>query len=237
MFTSSLGKQSDMNILEAIEKNEFQLSSADRLSTAKKRMEENGFTALPVVEDDLFSGLLFKNQIPKIKKASSSTQTDSSLNEAGLNYSQVYLFEQQHIFDAIPLMDVHQVNVIPVISEKHQYLGLVSWSGLIRAINTLLDCERPGSMLVLEVGQRDNALSHIAHIVESTDAQILSSFTRQVPDSTRLEITLKIGSNSLSSVISALLRHDYTIKTTYHSDLDREDLNARFEHLMNYINM
>lgn len=236
MFTSSLGKQSDMNILEAIEKNDYHLSPADLLSTAGERMEKHGFTALPVVEEDLLSGLLFKKEITSFKNENDQA-LQIRLKEAGFSYSQVYLFDQQHIFDAIPIMDAHQSNVVPVINEQHRYLGMVSWSGLIRGINTLLDCERPGSMLVLEVGQRDNALSHIAHIVESTDAQILSSFTRQIPDSTRLEITLKISSSSLSAVISALLRHDYTIKTTYDSDLDRDDLNARFEHLMNYINM
>lgn len=236
MFTSSLDKQSDMNVLEAIEKNDFHLSPADLLSTARERMEKHGFTALPVVEENMLSGLLFKNELTSFKKEKDSP-APLSLSEAGLSYNQVYLFEQQHIFDIIPIMDAHQSNVVPIIDEQHRYLGMISWSGLIRGINTLLDCERPGSMLVLEVGQRDNALSHIAHIVESTNAQILSSFTRQIPDSTRLEITLKISSSSLSSVISALLRHDYTIKTTYHSDLDRDDLNARFEHLMNYINM
>ncbi|HZH54503.1 MAG TPA: CBS domain-containing protein [Sphingobacteriaceae bacterium] len=226
-----------MNIIEAIEKKDFHLSPTDRLTTARERMDRHGFNALPVVEENVLSGLLTKEEIESYTHEIDSP-ADPSIGKAGLNYYKtVYLFEQQHLFDAIPLMDAHQTNVLPIIDEQHHYLGMVTWAGLVRGINTIMDCERPGSMLVLEVGQRDNALSHIAHIVESTDAQILSSFTRQIPDSTRLEITLKISSSSLSSVMSALLQADYTIKNTYHSDLDRDDLNARFEHLMNYINM
>src|SRR5690606_1619511 len=110
-------------------------------------------------------------------------------------------------------------------------------ASLIAAVNEMLDCERPGSVLVLELGQRDNALSHIAHIVESANAQILSSFTRYPPDSSRMEITLKINTSTLSDVVASLLRYDYQVKTTYSLEMDREDINARFEHLMNYINM
>lgn len=220
-----------MNIAETIEKKDFHLSPDDRLGTALEIMERLGFNALPVVEDGILSGLLRLGQLQE------PAAKDLTLAEAGLSYAQIYLFAGQPVFDALPVVAAQQVNVVPVITEKHEYAGMMTWTGLIHAINQLLDCERPGSMLVLEVGHRDNALSHIAHIIESADAQVLSSFTRPIPDSTRLEITLKISGTSLSSVVAALLRHDYHVKTTYNNELDKEDLHARFEHLMNYINM
>ena len=231
MFTSSLGKQNNMNIVQAIEKNDFHLTPDMRLDRVQNRMEKQGFNALPVVKEGTLLGLL---KLDALRSAPSSTQT---LGESDLSLAQIYLFDKQHLFDAIPLMDSHGINVLPIVGEELAYVGLVSWQGLIHAVNTLLDCEQPGSILVLEVGQRDNALSHIAHIVESADAQIMSSFTRQIPDSARLEITLKINTTHVAPVVAALHRYDYIIKSSYHDDIDREDLHARFEHLMNYINM
>lgn len=231
MFTTSLGKKYFMNIVQAIEKNDLHATPDQGLDRVQNLMEENGFNALPIVKEDALVGLL---KLDALRKAADLKQTIAEFERSP---AQIYLFDSQHIFDAIPVMDSHQVNVVPVVGEELTYRGMVTWQGLIHAVNTLLDCETPGSILVLEVGQRDNALSHIAHIVESADAQIMSSFTRQIPDSTQLEITLKINTAQVSPVVAALHRYDYTIKSSYRDDADREDLNARFEHLMNYINM
>ena len=58
-----------------------------------------------------------------------------------------------------------------------------------------------------------------------------------VPDSTRLEITLKVSATNLTGVVAALLRHEYLVKTTFSQDTHDDGINSRFEHLMNYINM
>lgn len=220
-----------MKITQAIVKHDFQASPSERADQVLEKMEPHGYNALPVVHEGVYQGLL---PLAKLRGLEDKTQKLASFDFSLLH---VYIFEDQHVFDAIPLFASHETNVLPVINAEHQYGGIVDARSLITAVNEILDCERPGSVLVLELGQRDNALSHIAHIVESANAQILSSFTRFVPDSSRMEITLKINTSTLSDVVASLLRYDYQVKSTYSLEMDREDINARYEHLMNYINM
>lgn len=220
-----------MNIVETIEKTDLHVTPTADLLALRESMEKQGLRVLPVVENNQFLGLV---HIDHLRNYSSVHKTIADTQETWL---QISMYDDQHIFDALPLLSAHEIDVIPVINAQHQYVGMVTWLSLVKAINNILDCEQAGSVLVLEMGQRDNALSHIAHIIESADAQVLASFTRQLPDSSRLEITLKIKGQSLSAVVDALLRYDYTVKTTYNNDLDKEDLQSRFEQLMNFINM
>ena len=220
-----------MKVAQAIIKQDLRVAPQEGAGLVLEKMEQSGHNALPVVEEGVYQGLL---SIAKLRAIEDGAQV---LSDTGVSLQQVYIFEDQHLFDALPLFASHGINVLPVISGEHHYVGMVDAASLIAAVNEMLDCERPGSVLVLELGQRDNALSHIAHIVESANAQILSSFTRYPPDSSRMEITLKINTSTLSDVVASLLRYDYQVKTTYSLEMDREDINARFEHLMNYINM
>lgn len=220
-----------MKVAQAIVKQDLRVAPQDGAGLVLEKMEQAGYNALPVVEEGIYQGLL---PIEKVRALKDRTQV---LSDTGISLPQVFIYEDQHLFDALPLFVSHGINVLPVVSGEHQYVGMLDAAGLMKAVNEMLDCERPGSMLVLELGQRDNALSHIAHIVESANAQILSSFTHYLPDSDRMEITLKINTGTLSDVVASLLRYDYQVKTTYSLEMDREDINARFEHLMNYINM
>src|SRR3546814_8727365 len=92
----------------------------------------------------------------------------------------------------------------------------------------------PGGIIILEMGNRDNALSHIAHIVEAENTQILSSYVRMFADSSRLEVTIKVNTADVSSIVAAFLRHDYTVKSTYNDENSRDNSRDRYEQLMNY---
>ena len=59
-------------------------------------------------------------------------------------------------------------------------------------------------IIVLEITNKNNSLAHMAQIVESDNAQILSSYARTFPDSTRMEVTLKINKQDISGIIGYL---------------------------------
>lgn len=220
-----------MDLAQIIDNEHTQASVNDRAGDLLELMDSQGYNALPVVKDGLYLGLVLADQLLALE------DPEQSLHQLNLQFTQIFMYQEQHAFDALPFFEAREVNILPVINAKHGFVGVVTPLSLIHAINQIMDTGRPGSILVLEVGQRDNTLSHIAHIVESADSQVLSSFTRMVPDSTRLEITLKVSATNLSSVVASLLRHEYTVKTTFSQDAADDGINERYEHLMNYINM
>ena len=84
----------------------------------------------------------------------------------------------------------------------------------------------------------DYSLSQIAQIVEGNDAKILSMYISSHSASTRLEVTLKINRNDLTSIIQTFTRYNYTIHSTFmdHDDMDGLYEN-RYEMFMKYLSI
>jgi glycine cleavage system regulatory protein len=92
-----------------------------------------------------------------------------------------------------------------------------------------------GGILVLEMNQVDYSLAQIAQIVESNNAKILSSYITSNEESTHTEVTLKINTSNLTSIIRTFERYDYQVKAAYQDKDAEEDLRQRFDALMNFM--
>lgn len=81
----------------------------------------------------------------------------------------------------------------------------------------------------------DYSMAQIAQIVESNNAKILSSYIMSTPDSTKLEVTLKINQIELTRIIRTFERYDYVIKASYQKSEGDDDIQQRYESLMNFL--
>ena len=88
---------------------------------------------------------------------------------------------------------------------------------------------------MLEMNQVDYSLAQIAQIVESNNAKILSAYITSNEESTHTEVTLKINTSNLSSIIRTFERYDYQVKAAYQDKDAEEDLRQRFDALMNFM--
>lgn len=220
-----------MNIGHIITKEDYAVIPTDNIKSVLDKMAELHVAQLPVVKDDIFLGLLADETLVE------HLGENNSLQQAGLIYQQVYVYDTQHIYDAVLFFRIHAIDIMPVLDDQHTYLGSVTPLDLISALSQTMSLHQPGGIIVLEMGQRDNALSHIAHIVESDNAQVLNSYVQQVSDSSLLEVTIKINKSDISAIVASFLRHDYHIKATYNDENSRDNSHDRYEQLMNYINM
>ena len=98
--------------------------------------------------------------------------------------------------------------------------------------------DQPGGIIVLELIERDYSLSQIAQIVESNNIKVLSMYITSPPESTKLEVTLKVNTGDLVSVIRTFERYNYEVKTwvTTNDSMDRF-YSERFDLLMKYLNI
>ena len=106
---------------------------------------------------------------------------------------------------------------------------MIDYMASLTAVST------PGSIIVLEINNRDNSLAHMAQVVESENAQILSSYTNSIPNSTKLTVTLKINKTEVSQIVASFLRYDYTVLSTHNATRDDDSTLNRFDSLMNYL--
>ena len=110
----------------------------------------------------------------------------------------------------------------------HQLLSMIATTGSIK---------ENGAILVLEINQVDYSLAQIAQIVESNNARILSSYIMSSPDSTKLEVTLKINKTELTSIIRTFERYDYVISASFQKSQFYDDIQERYDSLLNFLKM
>jgi hypothetical protein len=145
--------------------------------------------------------------------------------------------QDQHVYDLVKVASEFQLSAIPILDGNQNYLGVVSIYCLVRELSKIAAISDPGGILVLEINQTDYSLSEIARIVESNDARILSANVTSTPDSTKMEVTLKINRNSMDGIIQTFNRFDYVISASYHQSSYDDMLGNRYDELMRYLKL
>ena len=95
----------------------------------------------------------------------------------------------------------------------------------------------PGGVIVLELNYNDYSLEAIARIIEENNTKILGTFITSHPDSTKMQLTIKVNTVDIRAIVSSLQRHEYSI--TYFEDSGdfNDDLKDRFDSFMNFLNL
>ncbi|WP_316841647.1 CBS domain-containing protein [Pedobacter gandavensis] len=207
------------------------LKTSDSVQKALERMTEFKLYHLPIVNETQFLGLLAEEELIEVRDV---TQAIGSLPLSILN---PFVYEDAHIYDIIRLFHQLHLSVIPVLDYKKNYLGLISINNLLDYTADIYAVKEPGGIIVLEISNRNNSLSHMAQIVEADNAQILSSYVQSFPDSTRLEVTLKINKTELSGIIASFERYNYQVKAVFNSTISDNGTEDRYNSFMNYLNV
>jgi len=205
--------------------------STDSIQKIIDRMAEFRVNHLSLVDDNQYIGLISDFDLLDVH--------DHSLlaGQLILSLYRPFVSEEQHIYDVIRIFFEQKLSLVPVLDSNRNYKGSISINAIIEHLATVTSAKDPGGIIVLEVDNRNNSLSHIAQIVESDNAQILSSFVQSFPDSTRLEITLKLNRTEISSIIASFLRYDYHVKATFNDSKSDDGTSDRYDQLMNYLDI
>jgi CBS domain-containing protein len=165
-------------------------------------------------------------------------QPEEPVGNHALALLKPYVFDDQHIFEVIGLAAKLKLTVVPVLDHNNHFKGVITTNDLIRSIAGISSMDQPGGLIVLEMTDRDYSLSQISQIIESNNLRVLSMYITSPSDSTKLEVTLKVNSNDLVSVIRTFERYSYDVKSWVASDdaMDRF-YSERFDLLMKYLNM
>jgi CBS domain-containing protein len=208
------------------------LKTSDLGQTALNWMEIFKISHLPIVNNQEFLGLISDTDIFDMN------QPNEPIGNHALTLYKPFVTTEQHIFEVIGLASRLKLSVVPVLDSKNNYKGVITSNDLIRHIAGISSMDQEGGIIVLEVIDRDYSLSQIAQIVESNNVKILSMYITSSPGSTLLEVTLKVNTSELVSVIRTFERYNYEVKT-WVSDNDSMDhfYSERLDLLMKYLNI
>jgi len=207
------------------------LRTSDTVRKALERMNEFKLYHLPIVNETQYLGLVSEEELMEARDA------ETAIGALPLSLLNSFTFENAHIYEVIRLFSELQLSVVPVLDQQKNYLGLVSINNLLTYTANLYSVNEPGGIIVLSISNRNNSLAHMAQIVEADNAQILSSYISSFPDSTRLEVTLKINKTELSGIVASFERYDYEVKAVFNNSSNDDGSMDRFNSFMNYLNV
>jgi len=208
------------------------LKTSDTGQTALNWMEIFRVSHLPIVNNQDFLGLISDSDIYDMN------QPEEAIGNHELTLIKPYVSSEQHLFEVIGIASRLKLTVIPVLDNNNHYKGVITTNDLIRYLAGISSMDQRGGIIVLELIERDYSLSQIAQIVESNNVKVLSMYITSPPESTRLEVTIKLNTNDLVSVIRTFERYNYDVKTWVTSDdsMDRF-YSERFDLFMKYLNI
>jgi CBS domain-containing protein len=208
------------------------LKTSDLGQTALNWMEIFRISHLPIVNNQDFLGLISDADIYDMNQA------NEPIGNHYLTLIKPYALAEQHIFEVIGLASRLKLSVVPVLDSKNRYQGVITTNDLIKHIAGISSMDQHGGIIVLELVERDYSLTQIAQIVESNNVKILSMYITSPPESIKLEVTLKLNTTDLSSVLRTFERYNYDVKTWVTNDDSMESLySERLDMLMKYLNI
>ncbi len=207
------------------------LRTSDTVRKALERMNEFKLYHLPIVNEVQYLGLVSEEELMEAR------DMEIAIGALPVKLLNTFTFDNAHIYEVIRLFSELQLSVVPVLDQQKNYLGIVSINNLLNFTANLYSVSEPGGIIVLSISNRNNSLAHMAQIVEADNAQILSSYINAFPDSTRLEVTLKINKTEISAIVAAFERYDYEVKAVFNNSSHDDDSMDRFDSFMNYLNV
>ena len=208
------------------------LRPSDIGSDALGLMDELRVSHLPVVDGMEFLGLISDSDIYN------RGEFEQPVWDGKVSLNRPYIFENQHVYDVILMITGQKLTLLPVLNVKNQYAGVNSLPDLVQKFFAIASLNNPGGIIMLEVNQKDYLLTEIAGIVESNDAKILSLYITSHPDSTKLEITIKMNRVDIGAILQTFYRYNYLVKASWSKEDSFSDgLQDRFDSLMNYLNI
>ncbi len=208
------------------------LRTSDTGMKALSYMDIFRISHLPIVNNSEFLGLISDKDIFDLNMA------EEPIGNHTLSLLRPFVLQGQHIYDAIELVATQDLTLVPVLDDNNNYLGVITQQDLIRTFAQLLALKNPGAIIVLDLNINDYSLSQIAQIVEGNDAKIISLYVSSIPETTRIEVTLKLNRTDLSGILKTFDRYNYNVKASYSdSDMLTEMYEDRYEMFLRYLDV
>jgi len=194
-------------------------------------MQEFNVSQLPVLDGRKYIGLVTLDEIINLKHLS------HSIKSFQLPVRKPFVRDTAHIFDVMKAALDFNVRVVPVVNDDFDYIGLISAESCLRGFAVLNSVKDAGAIIELEIEQTNYQLSEIARIAEDNDAKILCFYTNIRQQDGIVEITLKLNTTDVSTLVASFERFDYKVKAIHNDAEYTEELKDRYDGLMRYLNV
>ena len=207
------------------------LDNNDTGENAIVHMHEYNVNQLPVTEGEKYIGIIGLDDIITLK------HLNDPIKNVQTPLKRPYVHENAHIYELMKAGIEYNVKLMPVLSSDDKYIGLITAESCMRACAKLLSVTDEGGIVELSISVKDFQLSEIARIVESNGANILNYYSDIDQKTSTVNVTLKLNTNELSSIVAAFERYEYEVKGVHQDESYHEDVKDRYDALMKYLDV
>ncbi len=207
------------------------LTVSDSIAQAIEWMDEFKVTQLAVVDDYKFLGIINENYLLNI-----DDPVDRVADHVQF-LQKIHAYENEHVFEIVKKVQQNQLSLVPILSDQDLFVGTITVFNLMEVIAEMPVVKNPGGIIVMDMNSIDYSLSEISRIVESNDAKVLGCFISRAHENNTIELTIKINKMNVQDVIQTFERFGYEITASYDHSSNNEDMEDRYNNLMNYLNM
>lgn len=207
------------------------LKLTDSVELALDWMEQFKVSHLAVVKGKELIGLVSEHDLIDYN------HPEESIEQLKTPLLKPIIHNYQHTYDLLKLMMSFNLTLIPVLDDKELYKGCITLKGLLQNISTMASVQDPGGVIVLEVNQVDYSLAQISSIIEGNEAKILSCHVSSLPDSTKVEVTLKINVEDLSRILQTFNRYNYNVKASFQNSDFSGGMKNKFDEFLHFLNI
>ena len=201
------------------------LALTDQVARALDVMDEFKLMHLSVVEEDVYKGTVSEEALLELDP--SAVIAEAPMSDNGIA-------PDLHLYDVVARMGWADVDVLPVVHEG-LYLGAVDRASVLRYLAKRAGWGFPGSSIVLKVLPKDLSPAELVRIVEADGAQITSFNVAPVENSEFLEVTFKVNTEEIESLLATLRRHEFTVQSFYNAPELEDEMRARFDAFMRFL--
>lgn len=207
------------------------LKTGDTIERALDWMEQFKVSHLALVKGRELIGVVSESDLMDYNKP------EETFDVAKIPVLRPVIHEAQHTYELLKLMSSFNLTLVPVLDENEFYKGSVSLKGIVQNLAGMTAVQNPGGVIVLELNQNDYSLTQIGNIVESNDAKVLSLHVSSSPDTTKIEVTIKVNKEDISRILQTFYRYNYTVKASFHYGDYENDLKNRLDEFIHFLNI
>ncbi len=207
------------------------LKITDTVEMALDWMEQFKVSHLALVSNRQLLGVVAESDLLDYNNAEESFET------AKLPILKPIIHNYQHTYELLKLMSSLNLTLIPVLDDNEFYKGSITLKGIVDNLSTMAAVQNPGGVIVLELNQNDYSVTQIGNIIEGNDAKILSLHVSSIPDSTKIEVTVKVNREDLSRILQTFGRYNYTVKASYNYGDYENDLKNKLDEFIHFLNI
>lgn len=195
-------------------------------------LSKYSYSHIPIVNSD--NKLIGNIMAEDIEVAEKDKKIEDYIYD--LEYFSLYENTPFNIFEVFDLFTQNQTNILPVISDKNEVVGILSKETLFEYWPNTIFFQEVGKTIIISKQQNTFSLSEVAQIVESNNAKLYGILLLDQEED-NVQILLKTNNVNTNHILDDFRRYHYDIITQHNEDMHYNDLKDKSDYLNKYLNI